>query len=153
MIIHICPPVRRMLWIWFVLWQGVNWLGPAVCVSTRISTNVCVCIYQRVDSVGNVRASQRSPGTCGSPSVRGALLWTRALCLLRPVPSGMGPVHHRHKSLKVQKELCILYCGSHRPLIMEVLPVFIKIFQRKSVSFLFISLCAFWFFSFTWPQL
>lgn len=62
MIIHICPPVPLLLWIWSVLWQGVNWLGPAVCMCTgvclraclHLHTNVCVCICQHVDSVSSV---------------------------------------------------------------------------------------------------
>lgn len=77
MIIHICPPVPLLLRKWSVLWQGVNWLGPAVCMCTGVClraclylrTNVCVCICQHVDSVSSVGASSPRPGTCGSPPV------------------------------------------------------------------------------------
>lgn len=69
MIIHICPPVPLLLWIWSVMWQGVNWLGPAVCMCTGVClcaclylhTNVCVCICQHVDSVSSVGGSLCGP--------------------------------------------------------------------------------------------
>lgn len=78
-----------------MLWQGVNWLGPAVCMCTGVClracllrhTNVCVCICQRVDSVSSVRASLRGPAHVALLQSEWLfpLFLTCALCLPSPV--------------------------------------------------------------------
>lgn len=99
MIIHICPPVPPLLPIWSMQWQGVNWLGPAVCMCTGVClcaclprhTNVCLCICQRGDSVSAVSAALAHVALLLSERLRPPLL-TCALWLLSRRPALLDSV-------------------------------------------------------------
>lgn len=123
MIIHICPPVPPLLWKWSVLWQGVNWLGPAVCMCTgvclracpHLHTNVCVCICQHVDSVSSVGGSLRGPGTCGSPPVWVALSSVPNMRSEppQPCPALLGSVRPRPPQTRSHRGATLQLRGVH----------------------------------------
>lgn len=119
MIIHICPPVPLLLRKWSVLWQGVNWLGPAVCV--------CVCVHRCVSvpphkmfayvyvSMLTAWAVSESLSAAQhmwlSTSLSGSLPLFLTCALRLPIPAQpcsalLGPVHRRQGPIKEPAIYC-----------------------------------------------